>query len=55
MKTRVKRDSPEPLHQIGRLIENFGPETLVDALAELLGEDGYERLADAISRRAAKG
>jgi hypothetical protein len=43
------------LHQIAELVERNGPETVADALAELLGVDGCERLADAIGRQAAKG
>ncbi len=56
--TRAKSDSPEALHQmlhqIGELIENYGAEVLFDALAELLGKDGCQRLSEAISRRVAK-
>jgi hypothetical protein len=55
----VKRDDAERLHQclhqIGGLIESYGRETLVDALVELLVEDDYELLVEAISRRVAKG
>jgi integrase len=43
------------LHQIGQLNESCGPETLAEALAELLGVEGCQRLADAIGRRVAKG
>ena len=43
------------LHQIRQMIESYGPETLADALAELLGEEPLERLADALSRRVANG
>jgi len=48
-------EDAERLHQFGQLIESYGPETLADALAKLLGVEGCERLADAISRRVAKG
>ena len=37
------------------MIESYGPETLADALAEMLGEEPLERLADALSRRVANG
>jgi hypothetical protein len=43
------------LHQIRQMIESYGPETLADAIAELLGEEPLERLADALSRRVANG
>jgi hypothetical protein len=43
------------LHQIRQMIESYGPETLADALAELLGEEPLEGLADALSRRVANG
>lgn len=43
------------LHQIGEMIENDGPESLANALAQLLGNESFERLADALSRRVAEG
>jgi hypothetical protein len=43
------------LHQFGEMIENYGPESLADAMAQLLGEESFERLADALSRRVAEG
>ena len=43
------------LHQIGEMIESYGPESLADALAQLLGNESFERLADALSRRVAEG
>ncbi len=59
MKTRVKHDSPEPLHQmlhqISKLVEHGRLETLAEVLADSLEPDALERLADALSRRVAKG
>jgi hypothetical protein len=43
------------LHQIGQWIESYGPESLADVLAQLLGNESFERLADALSRRVTKG
>jgi hypothetical protein len=43
------------LHQIGQMIESYGPESLADALAQLLGNESVERLASALSRRVTKG
>jgi hypothetical protein len=58
MKTRVKHDSPEPLHQmlhqIAELVERDRLETLAEVLADSLEPDALERLADALSRRASK-
>jgi hypothetical protein len=58
-KQRGKHEDTERLHQclhqIGQLTESYGPESLADALAQLLGEESFERLADAISRRVANG
>ena len=55
----VKRDDAERLHQclhqIGQMIESYGPESLADALAQLLGNESVERLASALSRRVANG
>ncbi len=58
-KHREKRDDAERLHQclhqIGELIESYGPESLADALAQLLGDESFEQLANSISRRVANG
>ena len=43
------------LHQIGEMIENYGADSLADALVELLGEERFERLVEALSRRLANG
>jgi len=42
------------LHQIGEMIENYGSDSLADALVELLGEERFEKLVEALSRRVAK-
>lgn len=58
-KDREKQEDAERLHQclhqIGKMIESHGPESLADALAQLLGEEHFKRLADALSRRVADG
>ena len=58
-KTWVKRDSCEPLHQIlhqiSKLVEHGRLETLAEVLVDSLEPDSLERLANAISRRVAKG
>jgi len=42
------------LHQIGQMIESYGPEPLAEALVELLGEQPFERLVEALYRRVAE-
>ena len=39
------------LHQIGEMIENYGSDSLADALAQVLGEEPIEKLAEALMRR----
>ena len=55
-KTWVKRDSLEPLHQILHLIsesiERDELETLVESIADSLGQDAFGRLAVALIQRA---
>jgi hypothetical protein len=36
------------------MIENYGSDSLADALVELLGEERFEKLVEALSRRVAK-
>ena len=43
------------LHQIGEWIENYGTESLADALVQLLGNESFEQLSDALGRRVTKG
>ena len=43
------------LHQIGEWIENYGTESLADALVQLLGNESFEELSDALGRRVTKG
>ena len=43
------------LHQIGEWLENYGAESLSDALVQLLGEDSFGRLAGALNRRLKNG
>ena len=54
-----KRKDPERLHQclhqIGEWIENYGTESLADALVQLLGNESFEELSDALGRRVIKG
>ena len=40
------------LHQIGGLIESYGPKPLADALVESLGKDACDRLAAALVQLA---
>lgn len=58
-KTRVKRESYEVLHQmlhqIAKLVERDRLDALAAVLVDSLEPDAFERLADAISRRVAKG
>ena len=42
------------LHQIGEIIETYGSESLADAMAQVLGEEPFEKLVEALSRRVAK-
>ena len=57
-KTRVKRDSCEPLHQflhqISESIKRDELEKVVEAIENSLGTEAFGMLADALSQRAVR-